>query len=324
MLPKDMLARCFVLRKLLANKIFIIILVALLLVAVIIFDSIQGNFIHNLSSPITLALQPVQTAISGGGNAFADFYSSITEGIEIRNKNRELEAQIAELQYQVQQQEEAAIRWEELKEAFHIKDTFENYEIYGAPILSREADEWFSVIRVGVGSNDGIVINEAITSYAVVDAQMHLVGKVLSSDLTSAKILPLLHEGFSVSARVNAVNGATVIVHGEIELKEDGLLKVDQISDSAVLKVGDELVTSGSGGLFPAGIPIGVIVSIDDSSPLNRFAMMKPYADISSLTDVFIMVPPVPEAAPSVGSSATQGSDTQAAGSETVSTSPSP
>ena len=280
------------LRKLLANKVFIIILVVLLLVAVIIFDSIQGNFIHNLSTPITLVLQPVQTAIAGGGNAFSDFYSSITEGIEIRNKNRELEAQIAELQYQVQQQKEAAIRWEELKDAFHIKDTFENYEIYGAPILSREADEWFSVIRVGVGSKDGIVINEEITSYAVVDAQMQLVGKVLSSDMTSAKILPLLHEGFSVSARVNVVNGATVIVHGEIELKEDGLLKVDQLSDSAVLQVGDELVTSGSGGLFPAGIPIGVIVSIDDSSPLNRFAMLKPYSDIASLTDVFIMVPP--------------------------------
>lgn len=286
------------LKKLLANKIFIIILVALLLVAIIIFDSIQGNFVHNLSSPISLVLSPVQKAITGGGNSVSDFFSAITEGIEIRQENKELKDQIAKLQYQVQQQDEAAIRWEELKEAFHIKDTFENYEIYGASILSREADEWFSVIRVGIGNRDGIKITEELISYAVVDSQMNLVGKVYSTDITSSKILPVLHEGFTVSAKVNEVNGAIVMIHGEVELKEDGLCMVDHISDTAILKVGDELVTSGSGGLFPPGIPIGVIVSVDDASPLDRYATMKPYVDIASLNDVFIMVPPTEEVTP--------------------------
>jgi len=51
------------------------------------------------------------------------------------------------------------------------------------------------------------------------------------------------------------------------------------------------LVTSGDGGLFPAGIPVGVIMSVDNSSLLNRYATLKPYVDISSLKDVFIMVP---------------------------------
>lgn len=121
---------------------------------------------------------------------------------------------------------------------------------------------------------------------------MNLVGKVYSADFTSSKVLPVLHEGFTVSAKVNSVNGADVMIHGEVELKEKGLCMVDQIDENAVLKVGDELVTNGLGGLFPAGIPIGVIVSVDDSSPLSRYATMKPYVDIANLNDVFIMVPP--------------------------------
>ena len=66
---------------------------------------------------------------------------------------------------------------------------------------------------------------------------------------------------------------------------------VDHIPDQVNLQVGDELVTSGEGGLYPAGIPVGVIVSVDDSSALNRYATLKPYVDISALKDVFVMVP---------------------------------
>jgi rod shape-determining protein MreC len=68
---------------------------------------------------------------------------------------------------------------------------------------------------------------------------------------------------------------------------------VDQIPENVELKVGDELVTSGKGGLFPAGIPIGVIVSVDNSSELSRYATLKPYSDVTSINDVFILVPEV-------------------------------
>ena len=120
---------------------------------------------------------------------------------------------------------------------------------------------------------------------------MNLVGRVMTTDLESSKILPLLHEGFTVSAKVNVVNGATVMVSGDIILKNQGLCVVTRIPSNIVLQPGDELVTSGEGGLFPAGIPIGVIESFDDSDPNNPKATMRPYAVISDIKDVFIMVP---------------------------------
>lgn len=284
--------RYSVLRKLLANKVFIVILLTLLIAAVIIFDSVLGNPVHNITTPFSIVLDPAQKVVQGTGSKIGDFISAVTEGIKIREENKELKNQVAELEYQVQQGEEAARRWQELKDAFHIKDTFENYEIYGASILTREADEWFSVIRVDVGSNDGIAITETNPSYAVVDAEMNLVGRVQSTDVSSAKVIPVLHEGFTASAKVNTVNGAIVEVHGEVELKDDGLCMVDRIPEGVELKVGDELVTSGNGGLFPAGIPIGVIVSVDNSSALSRYATLRPYSDVSSINDVFILVPP--------------------------------
>lgn len=278
-------------RKLLANKIFILILVTLLIVAVIIFDLIPGSPVENITTPVSVILDPAQKLVQGAGSNISNFFSAISEGIAIRKENSDLKKQVAELQYEVQQGEEASLRWQELKDAFFIKDSFENYDIHGSSILTREADEWFSVIRIDVGKSNGISISDTTKSYAVVDVQMNLVGRIQSTDVASSKVLPILHEGFTVSAKVNTVNGAVVIVHGEVELKENGLCKVDQIPDQVVLQVGDKLVTSGDGGLYPAGIPIGEIVSVDNSSELNRYATLKPYVNIAGLKDVFVMVP---------------------------------
>lgn len=280
-------------RKLLANKVFILILCTLLILAVIIFGLIPGSPVENITTPVSVILDPAQKLVQGTGSKISDFFAAVSDGISIRQENADLKEQVAALQYKVKQGEEASIRWQELKDAFFIKDSFENYDIHGSSILTREADEWFSVIRIDTGTSNGITITDANPSFAVVDAQMNLVGRIQSTDPASSKVLPILHEGFTVSAKVNTVNGAVVTVHGEIELKEDGLCKVDQIPDLVNLKEGDILVTSGDGGLFPAGIPVGVIVSVDNSSELNRYATLKPYADIASLKDVFVMVPKV-------------------------------
>jgi rod shape-determining protein MreC len=264
-------------------------MVTLLIVAVIIMSTISGNPVQRITAPISLVMDPIQKQVKGIGDGFSDFFTAVTEGMEIRKENEQLKAEIAELEYQVAQGQEAVRRWEELKDAFHIKDTFENYEIIGASVLTREADEWFSVFRVDLGENDGFKLSED-QSFAVVDARMNLVGRIMTTDPESSKVLPLLHEGFSVSAKVNTVNGAVVRVSGETTLKPDNLCKVTRIPDNIELQVGDELVTSGQGGLFPAGIPIGVIVSVDYSSDLNRFAILKPYADINEMKDVFVMI----------------------------------
>lgn len=280
-------------RKLLANKVFILILCTLLILAVIIFGLIPGSPVESITTPVSVILDPAQKLVQGTGSKISDFFAAVSDGISIRQENADLKEQVAALQYKVKQGEEASIRWQELKDAFFIKDSFENYDIHGSSILTREADEWFSVIRIDAGSSNGIAITDANPSFAVVDAQMNLVGRIQSTDPASSKVLPILHEGFTVSAKVNTVNGAVVTVHGEIELKEDGLCKVDQIPDLVNLKEGDILVTSGDGGLFPAGIPVGVIVSVDNSSEINRYATLKPYSDIASLKDVFVMVPKV-------------------------------
>lgn len=262
----------------------------LLLIAIVIFGAIPNSPVRKLVKPINAVVSPIQKLIKNGGDALDDFFASIKDGIAIREENKELRSEIAELQYVITQNEEARIRYEELKDAFHIKDSFSTYDIYGASILSRDADEWFSIIRVDIGQKDGLSVEDG-SSLAVVDVQMNLLGRVIETEADSSKILPLTHEGFTVIGKVNEVNGAIVTVVGDSNLKNQGLCLVTGIDENTVPEVGTEIVTSGDGGLFPQGVPIGVIESVDTTNPLKITATLRPYTQIGSVKDLFIMVP---------------------------------
>ena len=277
-------------KKLFKSKWFIALVVLLVLAACAILSLVPGSPVKKLLQPVQLVTTPAQSIVKKAGDTLSDFWSAITDGIAIREENKALKEQIADLRYHLTQNEEAALRYEELKDALHIKDTFSNYVIYGAAILSRESDEWFSTIRLNAGAADGIVL-EAGNSYPVLDVEMNLVGRVIESSDTESRVLPLLHEGFAVAGKVNEVNGATFMVVGDAELKRQGLCLIKGIDPEVRIQPGMEIVTSGDGGLFPEGIPIGVIESVDYSNPLDVTATLNPYSQIGKLEDVFIMIP---------------------------------
>ncbi|MBR6880087.1 MAG: rod shape-determining protein MreC [Clostridiales bacterium] len=277
-------------RRLLTSKWFIVLMAVLIMLAAIVIGALPGSPLNKAFKSLGNITSPIQGFVKGAGNMVSDYWSAVTDGIAIRKENEEMKAEIARLQYQITQNEEAKIRYEELKDAFHIRDTFSNYDIFGASVLSREADEWFSVIRIGLGLSDGITIEEG-GSYAVVDVRMNLIGRVIEIDDGESKVLPLLHEGFNVSGKVNEVNGATMMISGDAGLKRSGLCRVTGIDENVKLEYGTQIVTSGDGGLFPQGIPIGIIESVDYSDPMGVTATLRPYGDIGELNDVFVMVP---------------------------------
>jgi rod shape-determining protein MreC len=243
------------------NKIFIVIIVTLFMLSLIVYSSVPGSPLNSISSPISFITDPVYFALSKTTGSIGGFFSSITKSEAIRKK----------------------------KSALKIKDLFSDYEIIGARVLTREIGDWFDVFRVNVGIKGNIIIDN-ITSYAVVDSKMNLVGRVLASDYTSSKILPILSEGSVVSAKVNSAGGGFLRVRGDVTQKQKGYCIVDNISDYSSLKIGDEVITSGVGGLYPPGIPIGVVKELlNQNQKVEKKAVLEVYSQYKTLTDVFIM-----------------------------------
>lgn len=279
-------------KRLLTSRWFVIGAVVLVLAAVIILGALPGSPVNfgKIGNGLGGIFKPIQGFVRNIGKSFDDYHSAVFDGVAIRQENEQLRDEIAQLHYKLRQNEEAAIRYEELKDAFHIKDNFSNFDVYGAPVLSTEADEWFSSVRVGVGQDNGLELNPGL-SYVVVDVKMNLVGRVIEVSDTESRILPIIHEGFSVSCKVNTVNGSTFLLTGNTALKAQGNCILTSIDPNNIPDVGSEIVTSGEGGLFPEGIPVGKVLSVDTSNPLNITAVLEPYSTIDRLQDVFILVP---------------------------------
>lgn len=121
-----------------------------------------------------------------------------------------------------------------------------------AEIVGVDPDPLRHVIMLDKGAQDGIYIGQPI-----IDAS-GIMGQVIELGPTISRALLISDRQHAVPARINR-NGLRAIVSGSGEID---LLNVDYVPESADVKVGDLIVTSGLGRLFPAGYPVGTVVSV--------------------------------------------------------------
>ena len=270
------------------SRLTIVIVAIVVCVTLFVWSLIPGSILSRLLSPISFILEPAQNAVMSVRQRFDGMLLSIREGALIQRENAELREENANLRQQLQRLEEENREFNQLREAISIKTTFQEMNVLHANILSDSFGTWFDVLRVDRGRRDGLALGE-MDAAAVVDVDMNLIGRTISADEVSAKVLPLVAEGATLAGRINRMDGVTVRVHGDALLKDRGLCMVDRIPPRADIAVGDEVLTSGDGGLFPPGIPVGVITALHDDE-IGSWAELEPYTQLDTLTDVFILV----------------------------------
>ena len=98
-----------------------------------------------------------------------------------------------------------------------------------------------------------------------------------------------LFVGMSVGANVGS-SGSSGMVGGECALMMDKTAKLTFLADGAQIFVGDEVLTSGSGGAFPAGLVIGTISNVQtEAGGQIEYGIVTPQCELDSLVQVFII-----------------------------------
>jgi rod shape-determining protein MreC len=154
-----------------------------------------------------------------------------------------------------------------------------------ANVVMRDPANWWRTVQIDLGSRDGVRENLPVITSA------GLVGRVRSVDKTKSQIVLIGDPNCRVSATVeNAARDMGVILaSGPVDTS---LVQLTYLASSANLKPGQTVVTSGLGGIFPKGIPIGMVV---DSRPvefgLYTEARVKLNANLGSLEQVWVLFP---------------------------------
>ena len=154
-----------------------------------------------------------------------------------------------------------------------------------ANVVMRDPANWWRTVQIDLGSRDGVRVDLPVITSA------GLVGRVSSVDKTKSQIVLIGDPNCRVSAIVeNAARDMGVIVaSGPVDTS---LVQLTYLASSANLKPGQSVITSGLGGVFPKGIPIGQVVdSRSVEFGLYTEARVKLNANLGSLEQVWVLFP---------------------------------
>lgn len=154
-----------------------------------------------------------------------------------------------------------------------------------ANVVLRDPANWWRTVEIDLGARDGMVENLPVLSAE------GLVGRISSVGLTRSQVVLLGDPNCKASALVDNPAHDTGIISASGPLN-NSLVELTYLSGNASLKPGQNVITSGLGGIFPKGIPIGQIVdSRQVEFGLYTEARVKLNVNVGALEQISVLLP---------------------------------
>jgi rod shape-determining protein MreC len=209
--------------------------------------------------------------------------NAVTPRSELIKDNERLRRENQRLQIQGRHAEEIARENDTLRKLFGWQQQ-KPWKLKLGNVILREPANWWRTVQIDLGSRDG-----ARTNLPVLTADGFLVGRISSVSLTRSQVVLLGDQNCQVSALVeNEARDIGVI--GASGPLDSTLVEMAYLSRNANVKSGQNVVTSGLGGIFPKAIPIGKIVDSRAAEyGLYTEARVKLAANPSALEEVWVL-----------------------------------
>jgi rod shape-determining protein MreC len=239
------------------------------------------GFVQNLTG---IVAAPMQKVLSSTVNWFNSIYGYLYDYDALMAENESLRMQLAEAQQSAREGIEASEENVRLREALDLRQAHRDYVLESAKVVLWSSSNWSSSFTISKGRSSGIELGDpVITEYGA------LVGQVTELGETWATVSTLIDVDMSVGAYVGS-SGSSGMVVGEYAMMMNKTAKLTFLADGAQIFVGDEVLTSGSGGAFPAGLVIGTITNVQtEAGGQIEYGIVVPQCELDSLVQVFII-----------------------------------
>jgi rod shape-determining protein MreC len=230
--------------------LFRCVLYSLLALALIIVDK-RYDHLGKIRRLLSVVAYPVQIAVAGPFEGWNWFRDSVTTRDALRTDKAKLEAELRVAQFRLQRYEALEAETQRLRALRDNTAAVTDRFLIG-DVMNVDLDAFRERVLVDKGAGDGIYVGQAVLDSGGVFGQVARVGQ-----LTSEVIL-ISDAAHAIPVQINR-NGLRTIAVGTGETNR---LKLPYLPTSADVIAGDLLVTSGLGGGFPAGYPVGTIAEV--------------------------------------------------------------
>lgn len=265
-------------------KFKILVIVAVFLVGIMAYAGANGRLTaapQELLSVVLTPLQKVTSALSGGAASVWEKYTSIDD---VMDRNEQLEAENAELRQQMVDYDRIKAENDAYKALARIQDTNSEASYVSAFVIGRDPLDEFGGFTLDQGSTDGVAVNDAIIS-----DRGYLLGVVVEVDAASCKVMTILHPSFNAAGVISRTreNG---IITGSADYAADGQCVLTNLDRATEARKGDQVITTGLGGVFPANLLVGTVQEVvPEQSGKSSSAVILPGADPRTVKHVFIV-----------------------------------
>lgn len=265
-------------------KFKILVGIAVFLVGIMAYAGANGRLTaapQELLSVAAAPFQKVAAVVSGGVASLWEKYTSIDD---VMAENETLKAENAELRQQMVDYDRVKAENQAYKALESIQSQRPEMSYLSSFVIGRDPLDSFYGFTLDRGTLDGVAVNDAVVS-----DQGYLLGMVVEAEPTSCKVMTVLHPNFNAAGVVSRTreNG---ILNGNTTYAADGLCTLTNLERSTETHAGDQVITTGLGGVFPPDLLVGTVQDVvPETSGKSSIAVVRPGADPCTAKHVFIV-----------------------------------
>jgi rod shape-determining protein MreC len=234
-------------------------------------------------SSVREGLAPLQEAVSGTGHRLREGVESLRGIGDLVSENRTMAGELVRLRNEARRLETLEQENIRLRQQLRFVESGAR-DLIPCEVIARDISGWWQTIRLQKGSADGVERNMAVVTTE------GLVGRTVAVSPRTADVLLLSDPGCRVSAQIARMGVFGVLTGRGTSWKGQVSCVMDFINKNTPVRPGDEVVTSGLGGVFPKGLLVGYVDRVErDESDLYQRAYIIPKADLASLNYVFVV-----------------------------------
>ena len=265
-------------------KFKILVGIAVFLAAIMAYVGANGRLTAAPQEILSVAVAPFQRAAAAVSNGVSSLWEKYTNIDAILEENEKLTTENAELRGQMVDYDKLKAENEAYKALTNIQEQHPEMSYVSSFVIGRDPLDSFYGFTLDKGSLDGVEANDAITS-----DEGYLLGVVTEVDLTSCKVMTILHPSFNAAGVVSRTRDNGIIT-GSADYAAEGLCILSNLSRSTLTKANDQVITTGLGGVFPPDVLVGVVQElVPEASGKSTIAVLKPGADPRTVKHVFII-----------------------------------
>ena len=265
-------------------KFKILVGIAVFLAAIMAYAGANGRLTAAPQEILSVAVAPFQRAAAAVSNGVSSLWEKYTNIDAILEENEKLTTENAELRGQMVDYDKLKAENEAYKALTNIQEQHPEMSYVSSFVIGRDPLDSFYGFTLDKGSLDGVEANDAITS-----DEGYLLGVVTEVDLTSCKVMTILHPSFNAAGVVSRTRDNGIIT-GSADYAAEGLCILSNLSRSTLTKANDQVITTGLGGVFPPDVLVGVVQKVEpEVSGKSSVAVIRPGADPRTVKHVFVI-----------------------------------